>query len=74
MESELQALAHSVVAKLRQRLTAAGLLELSDVQCSRLVRGVRLELSEPDEVTLGKCLFKDYDGPPLKGGCSVGQH
>lgn len=59
--------ADATLANVRARLLEAGLVELSRAEQSVAVGGVNLELSGPDEVTLGKCLFKDYDGPPTKG-------
>lgn len=59
--------ANETTASVRATLRAAGLGELSASAQGVLVDGVALELSEQNEVTLGKCLFKDYDGPAAKG-------
>jgi hypothetical protein len=37
-------------------------MELPDAWYDKVVDGVELELSGTENVTLGKCLFSDYDG------------
>ncbi|MCA9280080.1 MAG: hypothetical protein H6815_12470 [Phycisphaeraceae bacterium] len=48
--------------KLRKTLERAGLTGLPDEWFEQEVSGVELELSGTSNVTIGKCLFEDYEG------------
>ncbi|HEY3265672.1 MAG TPA: hypothetical protein VGM37_02005 [Armatimonadota bacterium] len=49
---------------LRDYFDAAGRTLLGESIVRRRVEGIELEMSEPDEVTVLKCLFFDYDSDP----------
>ncbi len=52
----------TIEAEVRRFLQNRAFIEPSVADCDSRVTGVELELSDPDMVTLGKCLFQDYDG------------
>jgi hypothetical protein len=52
----------AVTSRVREFLESRGFVEVTSEWYSRRINGVELELSLPSEVTLGKCLFNDYDG------------
>lgn len=58
--------AETIVARLRSIMRGADYREIAPEEEAIPLAGIFLELSEPDEVTLGKSLFTDYDGPPRR--------
>lgn len=66
--------AEGILGRLRDILTKAGYREITRTEQAIKVAGVSLELSEPENATLGKCLFKDYDGPAEKGSLHATSH
>ena len=48
-------------ASVRAWIRTIGFELISDAIYRAPIRGVALELSEPEHLTIGKCLFEDFD-------------